>query len=73
MKKYYGIDTELYHKFWISMEKTKGRPIEHTEIDRWLSIKYGLYAAGDEATDEDTYPFEVRNEEKFSWFLLRYS
>lgn len=71
--KQYKMDDEVYQDIWIAVEKNKERNITYEVLDRWLSIFHGLTAISDELDKDGYYPFKIRDEEKFTWSLLKYS
>lgn len=71
--KQYKMDDEIYQDIWVAVKENKKREITHHVLDRWLSIFHGLTAISDECDDNNCYPFKIRDEEKFTWSLLRYS
>jgi hypothetical protein len=68
----YNMDDEVYQDIWLKLIENKNRDMDHTVVDRWLSIYHGLTAISDEVDEHDRYPFMIRDEEKFMFSLLRW-
>lgn len=69
----YNMPMKMYHTIWRELDQIKSADYSHFIVDRWLSIKYGIVALNDEAADDHHYSFKIRDSEKFTLFLLRWS